>query len=353
VTAGPLVSILLPCFDAERFLPTALDSLVRQTYTELEILALDDGSRDATLQILEAHAVRDARIRVLRNAANRGLIAALNRLMSEARGPFVARMDADDIAMPQRVERQIEILLRRPEIDAVGTGVQVVGADARSRVRPRPVRSLEPGGARFMGLFGPPVVHPTLLARASVMRAHPYGASVQSLHTEDYELFTRMLSAGVQFANLPEPLVAVRVQASGVSLRHERTQIANFVECAARHLEQTLDVRPDPAVLRVLVNRMDAGVTSRDLRDGLRLLDRVERAFLAREPGSSSEITGIADEQRVDIVVQALLKADPAVRLTALTQGLLRTRRVVSHRSRRYLAGKLPGARGARSGQAW
>ena len=98
VTGRPLVSVVLPCFNAERFLPAALDSLLRQTYRDLEILAVDDGSRDDTPRILEAYAGRDPRVRVLTNDSNLGLVPTLNRGVAEARGDFIARMDADDVS---------------------------------------------------------------------------------------------------------------------------------------------------------------------------------------------------------------------------------------------------------------
>jgi glycosyltransferase involved in cell wall biosynthesis len=341
VTGRPLVSVALPCFNAERFLPGALDSLLRQTYRDLEVLALDDGSSDATPRILERYAGEDTRVRIRANDRNLGLIPTLNRGVAEARGDFIARMDADDMAAPRRIERQVQALMIRPEVGIVGTGIELIDeAGGRSR-RQAPMRCREPGAARFMALFATPLAHPTILARVPVMRAHPYGTSPDSLHTEDYDLFTRMLAAGVEFLNLDEPLVTVRVSEGSVSRRHEALQVANFVACARRHLERTLGFEPDPSAHRVLVNRMDDAVSARDLEAGLRCLDRVEAEFLAREPGSSQEVTGIADEQRVDILVQATLKGTPRVRLAAGRLAARYGRRLRSRRARRYLGAKL------------
>jgi glycosyltransferase involved in cell wall biosynthesis len=340
MSLSPLVSVVLPCFDAERFLPEALNSLLGQTYGHLEIIAIDDGSRDATPGILEESAARDERVRILRNGTNLGLIRTLNRGVAEARGEFIARMDADDISAPHRIDRQVEALALRPEIGVVATGVEPINEEGHAVGRPVRPRSLEPGAARFMALFATPLVHPTLLARASVMQTHSYGASDDSLHTEDYELFTRMLATGVEILNLDEPLVAYRVGSEGVSRRHETIQVDNFVACARRHLERTLGLRPKPGAHRVLVNRIDRAVTARDLGEGLRCLDRIEEAFMAREPRSALEIAGIADEQRVDILVQAALKGTTAVRLAAVGLTLRYGRRLLSPRARRYLGAK-------------
>lgn len=331
----------MPCYDAERFLPAALDSLLGQTFGDLEILAIDDGSGDRTPDILERFAGREERVRVLRNETNEGVIRTLNRGVTEARGEFIARMDADDVAAPRRIERQVEVLAGRPEIVLVGTGVELIDGEDAHRLRPRPLRCLTPAGARFAALFAMPVAHPTVLARTAVMRAYPYGGTPDSLHTEDYEMFARMLADGLGFCNIDEPLLTARVDAASVSVRFERAQVDNFVRCAARHLERTLGMRPDPAAQRVLVNRIDDTVGPGDLRQGLRWLDRIEREFLRREPGSAVDVRRAADLQRVDILVQAALKGSPAVRLAAGPLALRHGRRLLSAPARRYLAGKL------------
>lgn len=337
----PLVSVVFPCYEAERFLAEALDSLLGQTFSDLEILALDDGSSDGTLRILEEFAARDGRVRVLRNATNQGVIRTLNRGVTEARGEIVARMDADDVAAPTRIERQVEVLTSRPEIDLVGTGVEAVDGATGRRLRPRPPRCLTPPGARFTALFAMPVGHATILARAAAMRAYAYGGTPESLHAEDYEMFARMLADGLGFCNLDEPLMTVRVDPASVSARHERVQVDNFVLCARRHLERTLGVRPESAAQRVLVNRIDATVGARDLRDGLRWLDRIEREFLRREPGAVAEVRRAADLQRADILVQAALKGSPGARAMAAPLALRYGRRLLSPPARHYLAGKL------------
>jgi glycosyltransferase involved in cell wall biosynthesis len=341
VAERPLVSVLLPCFDAERFVGAALDSLLGQTYDELEILAMDDASEDGTFGILEAYAAGDERVRVLRNERNLGLIATLNRGVAEARGELIARMDADDISARRRIERQLETIRRRPDVDVVGTAIELVDGGSGRRLRPRPLRCLTPEGARFVALFATPVAHVTILARAPAMRAHPYGTSPDSLHTEDYELFTRMLADGVGFCNVDEPLMTVRADPHGVSLRHEEIQVENFVACAANHLERTLGVRPEPAAHRVLVNRIDATVGGRDLREGLRWLDRIEREFLRREPGAAAEVRRAANLQRADILLQAALKGRAGVRAMAALLAFRYGRRLLSPPARRYLVGKL------------
>lgn len=341
-----LISVVLPCYNAERFVAQALDSLLAQTHRSLEILAIDDGSTDASASVLERYAAHDKRIRVIRHATNRGLIATLNHGVDKARGAFVARMDADDTAAPQRIERQLTLLRRLPDVGVVGTGVRFTDEGGRPITRQAPLRSLWPAGARFLGLFATPIAHVTLLAHNEVMREYPYGVGSDSLHTEDYELFSRMLAAGIGFANVDERLVAVRVSDASISRRHEQIQIENFVTCARRHLERTLQLKIPPGPHRVLVNRMNADTTAADLGEGLRYLAQIEAEILARGC-QSEEVRGIADEQAVDILAQAALKGSVGVRLAAARLAVVQRRRVLSPRGRRYLAVKrrrlLPG----------
>jgi glycosyltransferase involved in cell wall biosynthesis len=334
--------VLLPCLDVERLVGPCIESLLGQTWRDLEVIAIDDGSTDATQTVLQAYARRDSRLRVLRNRTNRGLIDALNRGVSAARGEFIARMDADSFAMPERIQRQVGALEHRPEIAVVGTGVDFVDEAGKRTVRPRPVRCVEPGGARFMALFANPLAHTTIMARTEVMAAHPYGAAPYSLHTEDYELFTRMLAAGASFLNLPEPLVTVRERASGTSRRNEQLQVANFIAAARQHLKRTLDLELAPGVHKALVNRIDGTVTARDLELGLACLGRLERTALSTErPGAADDIRRVADLQRVDIVMQAALKGDTALRASTARLGVRHVRRLLSGASRRYLASKV------------
>lgn len=340
MSAHPVVSVVLPCFNAEHSVGAALESLLRQTYPDLEILALDDGSDDGTPRILGDYAARDSRVRLLRNSANQGLIATLNRGIHEARGRLIARMDGDDLAAPGRIERQVYTFRRRPEIGLVGVATRLVDIDGRS-LRPRPVRCRTPGGARFMALFATPVAHPTIMARACVMRRHLYGGSPSSLHTEDYELFTRMLAAGVEFLNLEEPLVTVRVDPRGISQRFEQTQIRNFLECSRRHIERTLGRMPAAGPHRVLANRMDRTTSPQDLVRGLRLLDRIEAWSVAREPAAVDEIRAIADMQRADILVQAALRGRRRIQLAAGALAACYMDRLLSPTARAYLRQKL------------
>jgi Glycosyl transferase family 2 len=335
-----VVSLVLPCYQAEVLVGDAVASLTRQTYPHLEILALDDGSTDGTRARLRDLAARDPRVRVLTRDENRGLIPTLNQGVAEARGQYIARMDADDVARPGRLERQVAFLEAHPDVDVLGSAADLIDAGGIPMGR-LAVRCTRPEAARFMVAFATPLIHPTLMARAGIMKTHPYGVGPRALHTEDYELFSRMAAAGVRLANLPEALLARRVHEESVSQLHEALQVENFVACAARHLAGVLHVHAEAGAQRVLVNRMGADTRGPSLAAGLRLLDELEGRFLEAGDPAAGEIRGVADDQRVDIFVQALRRGSPSVRLTAIRLLPRYARRLTSPRSRGYLAAKL------------
>lgn len=335
-----LISVVLPCHDVEGFLPVALESVLTQTWEELEVVAIDDGSADGTRSVLEDHARRDKRLRVLVNERNLGLVAALNRGVAEAKGDYIARMDADDVCRPERFRRQMGVLERYPEVGVVGTGAWLLDRAGR-RIGTRPTRCTTPGGARFLGLFGTPLLHASILARMRVMEEHPYDTGAGVAHAEDYELLTRMLAAGVAFRAVDAPLYGIRVRSGSVSRAHEAVQIDSFVRCARRHLERATDLRPTEGAHRVLVNRMTPSTSPADLRAGMDGIDALERRFLAREPDAADEIRAVAAQQRIDVLGQALLRGSAALRAAALPMLVRYGGSILSRSGRRHLAAKL------------
>jgi len=200
----PKVSVLLPVFNSQEFLPAALDSLLTQSLGNIEVIAINDGSVDSSAVILENYAAGDARVSVY-HQANRGLPATLNRGLALARGEYLARMDADDISCPRRLERQVEYLDNHPVVGVCGTWVETL-SDANPVTWRYPV---DDAGIRCHNLFSPALAHPTIMFRKTVVQSAG-GYSLDWAVAEDYELWLR-LSSATQFANLPEALLRLRL----------------------------------------------------------------------------------------------------------------------------------------------
>jgi glycosyltransferase involved in cell wall biosynthesis len=202
MSSKALVTVLLPVFNAEQYLGEALESLARQTMRDFEVVAVDDGSTDRSGGIL-AEAARRWPWFSLIVQENQGLAAALNTAFRHSRSPFVARMDADDIALPERLARQLSFLNAHPEVAVCGTAMRTIGVDHGGQlIYPQGDSAIK---ARLV--FGCAIAHPTVMARrnAFARQEGPYAGSA-----EDYDLWLR-LGERDRFENLPDLLHLYRI----------------------------------------------------------------------------------------------------------------------------------------------
>ena len=196
-----MVTIGLPFYNAEKYLALAIESVLQQTYTNWELLLLDDGSTDNSLSIAESYAQKDSRIKVISDGKNKNLATRLNELPSLAQGLYLARMDADDIMHSARIERQLAILETHPEIDVLGTNAYIINdenAVTSTRYPLTPKNTL----TRVKSF-----IHPTIIAKKQWFLENPYDTKV--LRMEDAELWYRTHSK-YHFVRLNEPLLFYR-----------------------------------------------------------------------------------------------------------------------------------------------
>lgn len=263
-----MISVLLPVRNAADTLPAALDSLLAQTHAEFEMLCLDDGSDDAasrfsdtlagpgrgTRAILEGYARRDRRIRLF-FLPRGGIVQALNHGLRQARGSFIARMDADDVCHPQRLERQAAYLEGHPDIGLVACRAVFGGDPERAGGYKRHLdwtNTLLTHEQISLGRFREsPLVHPTVMFRAELAQRH--GAYADGPFPEDYELWLRWLDAGVRMAKLPEVLYTWNDPPLRLSRTHPRYDINAFYRIKARYLARWLatnnPLHPDVLVM--------------------------------------------------------------------------------------------------------
>ena len=196
-----MVTIGLPFYNAEKYLALAIESVLQQTYTDWELLLLDDGSTDNSLSIAQSYAQKDSRIKVISDGKNKNLATRLNELPSLAQGLYLARMDADDIMLPARIERQLAILETHPEIDVLGTNAYIINdenAVTSTRYPLTPKNTL----TRVKSF-----IHPTIIAKKQWFLENPY--DTKALRMEDAELWYRTHSK-YHFVRLNEPLLFYR-----------------------------------------------------------------------------------------------------------------------------------------------
>jgi len=197
--ATPLVSVILPVYNADKYLSAALESLINQTYTNLEIIAINDGSTDNSLSILKHFAKTDKRIKVISNPKNLKISRSLNRGISKAKGKYIARMDADDIALPKRIEKQILFLISHPEVVIVGGQCRTI--DTSGKVIGRKLFPTTHDAIKN-GLFtGNPIQHPSVIINRSLLPENFSWYNPVLPPAEDLDLFFRLGKFG-KYANL-------------------------------------------------------------------------------------------------------------------------------------------------------
>lgn len=197
----------MPVYNGERYLGQAIDSILAQTFTDFEFLILDDGSSDGSLAIIQSYASNDARIRVI-SRPNTGIVGALNEMIGKARGELIARMDADDVARPDRFEVQVRYLEQNPDCVLIGSRVLLIDSDGDPlMVMPTPLshEEIEEGLLNFGGQL---IHHPsTMIRRRSLLEIGGYRPECRE--AEDLDLFLRLAEIG-RIANLAEPLLNYR-----------------------------------------------------------------------------------------------------------------------------------------------
>ncbi|UCG88268.1 MAG: glycosyltransferase [Gemmatimonadota bacterium] len=245
MTTVPRVSVLLPCRNAESTLREAVRSLVGQTYGDIEVIAVDDGSTDSTSHLLAAWNERDSRVRVVCTEA-RGIVATLNKAAATARGELLARMDADDVAAPQRFEKQVELLDATPALAACGTQVRYFPRDTvrdGARRYEEWVNSINTPKEIERDLFVEcPLPHPTLLVRREAFERA--GAYRDARWPEDYDLVLRLWRAGYRLGKVAEPLLDWREGPDRLSRTDARYSEAAFRRCKVTYLEHRIRNRP-------------------------------------------------------------------------------------------------------------
>lgn len=224
MTAANLpVTVFIPTYNAAPFIKDAIDSILAQTFGDFELLVVDDGSTDGTPAIVAA--IPDPRIRLIRLEPNRGVSAAANVGLKEARGRFLMRFDSDDIALPARVARQLDYMLRHPDLAISGTWMENFGAITRSTVGRLP-EGHDDIAARF--LFKSGIYNPTAMMALDPIRAAGLTYDEDVKAGEDYRFWIQAVASGLRFANVPENLHRYRVHATQLTqTRIAETRAAN------------------------------------------------------------------------------------------------------------------------------
>lgn len=253
------VAVIMPVYNAAPYIRDAVASVLAQRFTEFELIIVDDGSTDDSMWIVRAF--DDARIRILTNDSRRGLSFSVNRAIDETDSIYIARMDADDIMLPERLERQVSYLDAHPAVGVCGSCVRLLG---RGDVWTMPA---DDAAIRAEMLFNSPLLHPTVLLRRSALAELRYDE--QFPKAQDYDLWQR-LAGRTGLANVPEVLLEYRLYERNTDAAAKEFQAACADRVRVRALEE-IGVRLSAAGMRrhrrVALRQASAGVIDA-FRDG-------------------------------------------------------------------------------------
>ncbi len=217
---NPLISVLLPTYNCDKYINECIDSILCQTYANFELLIIDDCSTDNTVNLIKEY--QDQRIKLVVKEKNSGYTDSLNWGIENAKGKYIARMDGDDVCMPTRFEEQVAFLEVNLNVILCGTAIQIIGT---STVLRHPSNH---DAIKVKLCFSSSFYHPSVMGRIEVFRANLYNKKYEP--AEDYDLWTRLAFQG-KLANLEKILLLYRVHDNQVSNERKTTQDNNSLLC--------------------------------------------------------------------------------------------------------------------------
>jgi glycosyltransferase involved in cell wall biosynthesis len=340
----PLVTVLMPCYNAEPYLREAIESILNQTYTNFELLAIDDGSTDGTYAILEEYAVKDQRMKVIKNEENIKLIRTLNKGVELAKGDYIARMDADDISALNRLEVELKYLMSNPEIDIISTGYYYISENGAiiSKNIPRKHSRI---ACFFASFFYVPIGHGELLIKTQVLKDNPFLYTDHAIHTEDYELWSRLLRKGYCLRRIDDFLYYFRINSKSVSRQFTCIQDENFIYCAKFHHLKYTGKSHSSEIISVLVNRIKSDMSLTTFKLGLKEMATFKSFFIEKEKVSEKkiikEIEVVYLTHLFDICCQAIKRSSGKIKLYAIWILCINIRLFFNKRVLMYLKNKV------------
>ncbi len=233
----PSISIILPAYNCSQYVGLAISSLLQQTFTDFELIILNDGSTDNTAEIIDGYA--DKRIKYISNERNNGLVYTLKRGIALATGTYVARMDADDIALPERLALQKKWLDEHEDTDVISCTVQMIDDTTSDQgIWKEDRQTVSYKTIKNKMAWSNCIAHSSVMIRRETALLYPY--NLRQLHCEDYDLWLRLLADGRKIEKLPQPLLQYRVHENSITgtiLRKNNPFFKQF-RCKKRFLTQ-------------------------------------------------------------------------------------------------------------------
>lgn len=287
---APLVSVVMPVYNVETYLREAIESILNQTFSDFEFIIIEDPSTEEITKILEKYAERDKRIRLIHNSRNLGLVRSLNKGLKQARGIYIARQDADDISLLDRLEIQVRFLERHPEVGVVGTWIALLDKEGKQTDILRKPHS--PFFIKWSLLFGNCLAHSSVMMRLSLVEENEI-YKTEMVFVEDYDLWAR-LSEKTLLANLPKVLCLIRLHEQRTSTQHFELQKKSG-RLVMRQLIAKLLGKDIPEALLKSLQGHEVLKTQEELGYSARLITQLYKAFITQNKLNAVERVQIAE----------------------------------------------------------
>lgn len=233
-----LISVIMPVYNGGHFLKNAIDSILSQSLTDFEFIIINDGSTDDSEEIILSYS--DPRIVYVKNATNLRLIKSLNKGIDIARGKYIARMDADDIALPKRFERQVATFESDQKIDMVNVSIYFLDEKGDRYWMPKTKLAYNYEAIRYINVVDNMIAHPGVMIKADVLKRYKYLDSSNVEHAEDHELWARLLNNGVRCQTIKDRLLYYRLVSSSISHTNKIIQVERLKKTAIPYLSRFL-----------------------------------------------------------------------------------------------------------------
>lgn len=302
----PLVSILLPCYNAEKYLKYSLDSILNQDYKNLEILCINDGSTDSTLEILNVYRSADQRIVIIDNETNLGLINSLNKALKLVKGDYFARMDADDFSASDRISKQISFMQATPSIDLVSSAYNYFFFEDQKRAYV-PSIAIKPNALKFLSLFCTPLTHASVLGKSSLIQKGLYIYDKNYPYAEDYELFSRLAWNGVKMSTMKESLYWVRLHGESVSVKYNDVQFQTNLKIIERNIFNFMGtpIALDDSLKGLLACRVNSVISYSQIKKAFSIFNGCLNKMKSELDGEDiNEINSYLLAHKLNIIIQ-------------------------------------------------
>ena len=291
----PLISVILPAYNVELYIKEAIDSVLNQTVQDFEIIVIDDCSTDATIEIVES--IKDVRIRIIKKQQNNGLIDSLNIGFKESKGKYIARMDGDDISLPIRFEKQLEILQNNSDIKACGCWLQHFGKSnviIKHKEWHKEIQS-------YLLISNPMSLGATMLEKDAYNKFEFFE---EKIHVEDYDFWART-AWDCPMYNVQEVLYYYRVHDSQVSTKFKIIQLKGDIEIKLslyKKLEYNEMIYKDELISKILYS--DKSITSAELKLILKWFEELVNKNINKPVYDNSELKKVLFQIRRKLIYE-------------------------------------------------